>query len=415
MYVRSLFVIGLFLSLAAAPLHAQEWTRLRGPNGQGVSNARTIPVKFAESDFNWKVKLPGEGHGSPVLWGDKVFVVSADKGTAERMVTCLDAASGQAKWTKSFKSNTHDMHGFNHYGTCTPAVDADRVYTYFGSDKNSVLLALDHDGNKKWSADLGPFIGKHGPACSPMRYKDLVIVTHDQDPSGAVYAFDAKTGDKRWTAKRNGADNGASYGVPIVYTNAAGKDRLIVSSRGNGLTALDPASGGVVWELGDLLSLRSVANVVIAGDTLFTQSGSGGGGKQFFAVQVKDDDAKVRWETKRTIPYVPTPVVYNGYLYYFTDGAQVACMNPADGEVKWMTSLGQGLGFFGSPVCIDGKLYALSKDGRCVVVKASPDKFELLAINNLGELSYATPAVSGGRMYLRTLTHLISVGGQKLN
>lgn len=413
--LSSSFIV--ILSLLASPLLAQEWTRLRGPNGQGVSDARTVPVKFGEKDFNWKVKLPGEGHGSPVLWGSKVFVVTADKETADRTLVCLNAATGETLWTRTFAGEKYSMHQFNHYGTATPAVDAERAYIYLGSDKDSKVVAVDHSGEVKWQKSLGAFKGNHGPSTSPMLYKDLVIVTHDQIPSGAVYALNKSDGKQRWQVKRNGADNGASYGVPVVYKGADGTEQLIVTSKGNGMTGIDPTRGEVLWELGDLFHMRTVANPVIAGGLLFAQCGSGGTGKRFVAVQpsVAGNQAKLVWDTKRTIPYVPTPVAYDGYLYTVTDGGQAACYKPSESEPVWVDRIGRGLNFFGSPVCVNGNIYAIDKQGRVVVFKATPEKFELLAINELGEMSYATPAVANGKMYLRTLSHLISVGGESVD
>lgn len=414
--LSSSFIV--ILAVLTAPLSAQEWTRLRGPNGQGVSDARTVPVKFGEKDFNWKIKLPGEGHGSPVLWGNKVFVVTADKETADRSLVCLNAATGETLWTKTFKGQKYSRkHQFNHYGTVTPAVDAERVYIYLGSSEDCKVVAVDHAGEQAWEQSLGSFNGNHGPGTSPMLYKEMVIVTHDQIPSGAVYALNKSDGKQRWHVKRNGADNGASYGVPIVYKDADGNEQLIVTSKGNGMTGIDPNKGEVVWELGDLFHMRSVAGPVIADGLLFAQCGSGGTGKRFVAVQPGGNgkDAKLMWETKRTIPYVPTPVAYDGYLYTITDGGQAACYKPSESEPVWVERIGQGIGFFGSPVCVNGHIYAIDKQGRVVVFKATPEKFELLAINELGEMSYATPAVAGGKMYLRTLNHLISVGGESVN
>ena len=410
-----LFVCLCVLQTAA---HAQDWTRLRGPNGQGVSDATTVPVTFSEKQYNWKIKLPGEGHGSPVVWGKKLFVTVADKKSAVRHLVCIDTRTGKSSWKHEFKTNTFRMHSFNHYGTATPAVDGEHVYTYVGGDKECFVAALTHDGKPAWQMPLGSVTGKHGPSTSPMVYKDLLIVTHDQDPSGAVYAFDKKTGKQRWHLKRNGAGNGASYGVPVILKGADGKDQLIVISKGNGMTAIDPSQGKVLWEMDDLFPLRCVTSPIIAGDVILGQCGSGGGGKRFVAVKAGNASGgkgKLLWETKRSIPYVPAPLIYKGNMYYLTDGGQAACMDPKTGDVHWLERAGERLSFFGSPVCINGNIYAISKDGKCVVFKASVSKFELLATNDLGETSYATPAVSGGVMYLRTFTHLISVGGAKVN
>lgn len=410
--MQRLMIVLVLVGTIATTSHAQEWTRFRGPNGQGISDTKTIPTKFTANDYKWKQKLPGEGHGSPSLWGDKLFVISADKKSATRSVICLDAQSGKPVWETTLESNTHHLHQFNHYGTCTPAVDAESVYVYAGSDKNTRVIALDHDGKERWTADLGTFDGNHGPSTSPMLYKDMVIVTHDQIAKGGVMALNKADGKQRWRLDRKGADNGTSYGVPVVYTDASGQDQLIVASKANGVTAINPSNGKKIWELNDLMILRSVAGPVLGDNILFAQCGSGGGGKRFVAVEPGSagNKATLKWESKRGIPYVPTPIVYDGHLYYITDGGHAACLNPSDGTVLWQERIGDRLGFFGSPVCVNGHIYSMSKDGRCVVIKASPKKFELVSINNLGETSYATPAVANGRMYLRTLTHLICIG-----
>lgn len=405
------FCVTLVAPVAFA--NAQEWTRFRGPNGQGISDAKTIPTKFTAKDYTWKQKLPGEGHGSPSLWGDKLFLVSADKASATRSVICLDANTGKPAWETEIDGNTHHLHQFNHYGTCTPAVDANLVYIYAGSDKNTRVIALDHNGKTKWVSELGKFDGNHGPSTSPMLYKDMVIVTHDHIANGAVIALNKSNGKQRWKIARKGADNGTSYGVPVIYKDASGQDQLIVASKGNGVTAINPDNGKQIWELSKLMKLRSVAGPVIGDNILFAQCGSGGGGKGFVAVEPGSNasKAKLKWQSTRGIPYVPTPLFIDGYLYYITDGGHAACINPSDGAVLWMERIAEKLGFFGSPVCVNGHIYAIAKDGRCVVIKASPKKFELVSVNVLGESSYATPAVANGKMYLRTLTGIVCIGG----
>ena len=407
----------LLLLTTALPAAAQEWTRFRGPNGQGVSDAKTVPHKWTDKTFNWKIELPGEGYGSPVAWGDKLFVVCADAKSAERKLLCLNATTGKTAWIKTWPSKTYHLHGHNSYGTTTPAVDAQHVYMYFVNDEAVTLAALNHDGSPAWSANVGPFKSSHGGGTSPMIYKGLVIVTNDQVPKGGMYAFDKNTGKQVWRLARNGADNGTSYGVPCVFTGPDGKDQLIVASKGNGVSGIDPATGKLLWELSDIFHLRSVASPVIAGDLVFAQCGSGGGGKRFVGVRpgAAGQRAELVHDMKAKIPYVPTPVVHEGKFYYITDGGQAACLDPKTGKTLWFERIADRLAFFGSPVCVNGVIYAIARDGRVAVIRANPDKFELLAMNDLGEKSYATPAVAGGRMYLRTLTHLYSVGGSAVN
>ncbi len=402
---------------------ADDWARFRGPNGSGVSDATTVPVKFGKADYNWRVELPGEGYGSPVVVGNKLFVVCAKPNTAERMLVCLDATTGKQLWSRTWASKTYKLHRYNHYGTTTPAADTERVYMYWVNDANVTLKALDHDGQEKWSQDLGPFDSSHGGGTSPMLYKDLVIVTSDQRAAPgspgkpAIYAFKRDTGKQVWKLDRSPADNGTSYGVPCIYKDKEGNDQLIVGSKGDGVTGIDPMSGKVIWQMKDLFSLRVVASPIVAGDLVFSQMGSGGGGKRFVGVRPGSAASKPNLEVdlNRSIPYVPTPLYYKGHLYFVHDGGQAACLNPRNGDVVWNERIGNGVSFFGSPVCVNGVIYAISREGQCVTFKATPDGFDLIAINDLGEKSFATPAVANGRMYLRTFTHVISVGGKKVN
>jgi outer membrane protein assembly factor BamB len=403
--------------------HAQtdNWPRFRGPNGTGVSDATTIPTKFSEGDFNWKVQLPGEGHGSAVVWGNKIFVMCASKrdarDNAKRTLACLSAADGKILWTRSFDTKPYrKYHKLNNYGTTTPAVDAEQVYTYWASDRQTVLAAFDHQGNEKWRRDIGPFVSNHGGGTSPMVYKDMVIITNDQDGKAFLLAVDKKTGKKRWQVERKVADNGASYGLPPVYQPQGQKAQLVFASKANGLTGVEADSGKVIWELAGVFHLRVVAGPVIAGDIVMSGCGSGGSGHRFIGARIGSSDkaepAKEIYRKEKRVPYVTTPVVYKGMVYYVTDDGYATCMDPATGKAKWQEKFPKGTSFFCSLVCINGNIYIVSKKGEVFVFKASPDKFELLGKSSLGELSYATPAVANGRMYLRTLNHLISVGGK---
>jgi len=405
---------------ASAFAGANEWTRFRGPNGTGISEASTIPIEFTEADYNWKVKLPGEGHGSAVVWGDKIFVMAADpvkSGKAQRRLVCLSTKDGSIQWTREFESNLYKMHKYNNNGATPPAVDDKQVYIHWASDKAMMLVALDHAGNEKWSINMGPFAGNHGGGTSPMVYKDMVVITNDQDGKALLLAVDKKSGKVRWKIDRKISNNGVSYGVPTVYEPKGQKPQLIFASKANGMTGVDPGTGKVIWEVEGIYHLRLVAGPIISGDVIVGSCGSGSSGKRFVAVQAGSSDgskqAKELYRRESRIPYVSTPLVYKGLLYYVTDDGYATCMEPATGKVKWQEKGFPGKeSFFASPVCVNGNIYITSKTGVVYVIKASPDKFQILGKSSLGELSYATPAVAGGRMYLRTLNHLISVGGK---
>ncbi|HEY5315983.1 MAG TPA: PQQ-binding-like beta-propeller repeat protein, partial [Pirellulales bacterium] len=149
------------LACAVAPVQAQEWTRFRGPNGTGISLAKSVPTRWTESDYNWSVALPGIGHSSPVAWGDKIFVTSANEDTAERMVLCLDAADGHVLWKHNYSSAVHPKHLRNSFASSTPAVDQNHVYVSWTAPEEYTLMALDHDGRDAWRINLGPFVSQH--------------------------------------------------------------------------------------------------------------------------------------------------------------------------------------------------------------------------------------------------------------
>ncbi len=409
-------LIVLTIALLCSPAAAQEWTRFRGANGEGVSAAKTVPTLFGEKDFNWKVKLPGEGHGSVVVWGDRVFLQSGDEKAGERIVIALGVADGRTLWTKSFSTKPYRHHQLNSVGVSTPAVDAERVYVYLPSEEMAAVAALDHEGKQLWKYDIGPFNSKHGAATSPMVYKDIVVVTNDQDDKSSIVAVDKKTGQLKWSIPRKFSNNGASYAVPCVVEREGDKPQLIFGSANNGLTSVDPETGKVNWEMGTLMPLRVVASLIVADGLIIVQCGEGGGGKKCVAVKPGSADGtkqpEVAWEMKRNIPYVPTSVVFGGHVYSVTDGGIAGCMKLADGEVIWNERLDDK--YFGSPVCVNGVIYCIGRGGDLAVFRAS-EKFELLGKVKLGEASNSTPAVAGGRMYLRTATQLISVGGKNVN
>ena len=172
---RHSLVILLLLSSCYTGL-SQEWTRFRGPNGSGISPAKTIPTTWTEKDFNWKLPLPGAGHSSPVLWGDKIFLTTGDDQTRQVSVFCVSAAGGKVLWQKAFPFTPYHKNGYNTFASASPAVDQHRVYVCWTSPEHYTLMALTHDGQTVWEKDLGPFASQHGGGASPIVYQDKVIL-----------------------------------------------------------------------------------------------------------------------------------------------------------------------------------------------------------------------------------------------
>ena len=406
--------------LWASVSQGQEWTRFRGPNGQGISSAKTIPVKWTEEDYNWKVELPGGGHSSPVLWGDKLFVTSGDQQTGNSVIFALNVSDGKILWQKEYSLSKYRPNKLNSFATATPTVDADYVYVLVTSPEKTFLAALNHQGAEIWQRKFEGVRCQHGAGTSPIVHNDMVIFTHEHENSSSKdarsiwVAVDRKTGVTRWTLERQTGPK-TSYSTPCVYTPAGSKPQLIFNSNAHGMTGVDPGTGKVIWEVASAFPARVVSSPVIANELLVGSCGDGGSGKRLIAIRPGSSDGSIQPTEAYKIdsgyrPYVPTSIAKEGLLFTFHDRGYVTCRKSATGRQLWEEKPAGR--FFSSPVWVDGKLYCITMDGDVVVIKAA-ETYELLAINPLGETSHATPAITDGRMYLRTYSYLFSVGGKK--
>jgi outer membrane protein assembly factor BamB len=402
------------LAVALLPeVRAQDqWTRFRGPDGTGVSHARSIPVTFGEADYRWKVPLPGSGHSSPVLFGSKLFLTCEIREKNERFVACFDEADGRLLWSWKATFEPYSSHKFNSYAASTPAVDADRVYVSWISGATFIALALDHEGNELWQRRLENYQSRFGAGTSPIVLDDVVIVGNDHaGESCFLIGLDAKTGETRWKVPRK--TGLTSFVVPAVYRPKDGPAEVVFASPAHGITGLDPQSGKVNWELGGLFTQKTVSSPVIAGEVVFATSGKGGRGVESAAVRRGDAtssrQAELAYQVNDALPYVPTPIVVGELMFIWADNGVVTCVEAQTGKQLWQERIGGE--YFSSPICVNGHLYCVSKTGEVVVLEASP-QYKLLARNQLPEGSYATPAVANGCLYLRTFNHLICVEGK---
>lgn len=389
---------------------AEEWSRFRGPNGSGVGEAN-LPEALTEKDVRWKTALPGKGHSSPVIWGERVFVTANPEGTGRRVLVCVNAADGRIAWQRDFDgATTFRQHADNSYASATPAVDAERVYVAWLSPEGSGLAALDQkDGRELWRKDLGPFQSQHGPGTSPMVHDGLVFLDFDPDgPASFLVALEAKTGAERWRWKREGRKH--SSVTPCIFTPQQGAPQVISMSHTVGLTALDAKTGAVAWQMPGLFTKRCVASPIVAGDLIFGQCGEGQAESFVEAVRPAADgkSAQKVYEVIRVGGYVPTPLVVGEFLFLWKENGLVTCLRAANNEQVGSERV-QGP-FYGSPVAAGGRLYNVTRRGELVVVSAGA-KFQELARLPLGEGSFATPAMSGGRLYVRTFTQLFALGG----
>lgn len=398
--------------LAAAALTAnagaQEWTRFRGPDGAGISDAKNVPVKWTEKDLLWRVETPGEGHSQPVIWGDRIFLTSARDEGRERLLICLAKKDGRQRWVKKVEMSTHRKHRFNSFASGSPVVDKDRVFAAFVTPEAYEVRAWDHSGKELWKRSLGAFRSHHGFGSSPVLFESSLIVSNDQDGESAIVALDVKTGKDVWTCPRRSGPT--AFSTPFVLQREGERPQLLTTSTAHGISSIDPRTGRLNWEA-KVFDKRAVSSPVVAGDLVFGTCGSGAGGIYLAAVRLggKGDVTKTHlaYTLKDAAPYVPTPLVVGNRIYMISDNGIAGCADAATGRVLWTERLGGG--FFSSPVFIDGRIYVNSKKGETIVL-AAQDEFKLLARNPLGEGSYSTPCVDGDRLYLRTFTHLICVG-----
>jgi outer membrane protein assembly factor BamB len=391
---------------------AEEWSRFRGPDGTGISDATTVPVQWAEKDYNWKIKLPGVGYSSPVLWGERIFLTCSDAKTALRMILCLNITDGSTVWQRDYPSQVYRHHRDNSFASSTPAVDAEGIYLTWTTPEVITLLALHHNGKEKWRRNLGPFQSMHGSGTSPIVLDDLVVLANDQKGKAFLIAVDHKTGHTRWQIERRSGLTPAS--TPCIYRPAGGLPELIFTSTAHGITSVDPASGRINWEIDDVFLDRCVGSPVCTQDLIIASYGFGSRGTRLVAVRPGSKDKKsmpkVVYDIKKSVPLVPTSLVKDNLLFLWADDGTVTCVDVTTGKQNWRKRVRDR--FYGSPVWIHNRLYCISKKGEVVILDASKT-FELLARIPLGEPSYATPAVGNGVMYLRTHSHLISLGGKK--
>lgn len=405
--------------LSTSVTHGHEWARFRGPNGQGVSHAETIPIRWAEKDFNWKVSLPGGGHSSPVVWKDKIFITSGDPKAGCGTILALSVSDGQTLWQKEYSLGSYRRNNRNSYATTTPTVDADHVYVLWPASNETTLVALDHIGNEVWKRKFDGVHSRHGAGSSPVVFEDIVVFAHEQEQGDAVarsawIAVNRQTGQTRWRLLRENSAKMA-YSTPCVYRLGEDKPQLVFTSYAHGITGVDLRTAEVIWEAKSVFAHRVVSSPVIAGELIVGTCGRGASGKQLVAVRPdrmanpSEPEEVYRIETG-SVPYVPTSLAVGDLLFTCHDRGHISCLRSATGEQLWRQKPAGG--FYASPVYAGGNLYCVTTAGEVVVVKAAPS-YELLAINRLGERSHATPAISNGKIYLRTYTHLISIGGRR--
>lgn len=410
----SLMLVALALCPAVVATEpGSRWSRFRGPNGAGVQPNCHVPLPWSDDDVAWELKLPGKGNGSPVVFDNQVFVMSAEPDSAARYLLAIDLKSGTEIWRKTYASTPHRLHRQSSYASCTPCVDGNAVYFTWAAPENVVLKALSHQGEERWSRDLGSYLSQHGFGASPVVYDDKVILFDSQQaeqlpPNAApgvsrVLAFDAATGNPVWETPRT--TTRVCYGSPSRFKTDQGIDALLFSNTGDGLFALELDSGKPLWNT-RVFGKRCVSSPQVIGDLAIGTEGSGGGGNILVAVDIRSDQ-KVKFRINRAAPYVPTPVSKDGLLFLWDDKGIVTCVRLPNGEVVWSKRVGGNVS--ASPVIAGDKLIGVAEDGTVTLLSASPE-FKKLGSIKLGDITRATPLLAENYVLLRTNSKLICVG-----
>ncbi len=387
--------------------HADNWPQWRGPKGDGISAEKSVPVTWSTTqNVVWKTAIPGEGHSSPMVWNDSVFLTTAMPDTGERRLIRLDAKSGKILWQRPvLAAPVEAMHRENSPASSTPITDGTRVYTSFQNGKRADIACYDFAGKRLWSAQPVSFAGEHGYSYTPLLHGDLLIYDFCQNDDSAVIAFDKNTGRIRWRHTRKKKE--ISHITPI-FVNEGGRAQLITCG-GDEVRSFDPATGKTLWWCDGPTDV-CVAGLCHADGVVFA---TGGYPKRTrLAVRANGSGnvtaTHVVWTTGREVSYVPSPVFADGHLFTVVDDGLLYCFNPKTGKAVWDHRLGGR--FRSSLVLADGNIYAANDKGVTTVFRASSAGFQPVAANDLQEFCYTTPAIANGRIFIRTGGNLYCIG-----
>lgn len=412
--VRSLLLAALAVSLTGA-----NWPTFRGPGGTASSDDRGLPETWnATENVIWKSELPGYGTSSPITWENRIFLTcyngygldEAEPGEPEglrRFVLCLDRASGRIVWQREAQSELPDqdysgyiaLHG---YASSTPATDGKTVFAFFGK---SGVFAFDVAGKPKWRADVGSGTHNWGSASSPVLFENLVIVNAAVE-SQSLVALDVETGKEVWRAD----DIHRAWGTPVIGRAEDGSHEMALAMSGR-VVGFDPATGEELWTCDEVEDY--ICPSIVAAEGIFYITGGRSGTARAIRAGGRGDvtESHVLW-SQNVKSNVPSPVLYQGNLYWVNDKGQAACVDAATGELVYRERLPRSGRVYASVVAADDKIFAVSREAGTFVLAAGTE-FQELAQNDLSpddSIFNATPAISNGQLLLRSNRYLYCIG-----
>lgn len=379
-------------ALAAAPPTADDWPCWRGPTHDGQASAgQVVPHSWGDAEHVlWTVDVPGRGNGSPTVVGSRVYLATCDEATGSQSVLAYDRVTGKPLWQRQVHAAGAMRKNEKSTGaSATVSADGGRLFITFPNSDAVFCTALDLDGQVLWQTRVCDYAIHQGYGASPLVHDGRVFVIADHKNRGRVAALDPATGKVLWEKERPPAPN---YSSPIVW-KLFGRDQLILTGCDK-VAALDPATGETLWEK-EGATTECVTTTVTDGERVYS---SGGYPRNHIAAYRADGSGTISWENGERV-YVPSLLYAHGHLYAILDAGIAACFDAATGEEKWKQRLGGN--FSASPVMLGDTIFATSETGQTHVFRATPEKFEELAVNRLGDETFASPAICGGRLYFR--------------
>jgi outer membrane protein assembly factor BamB len=405
-WCRFIFLLCVVPLIGTACARAEEWPGWRGPRGDGTSTESDIPTRWSGTEnIAWKTEVPGIGHASPIVWEDRIFVVSCLQESQERILICFDRPTGRLKWQQVvLRSPLEEKHQLNSFASSTPTTDGHLVYVTFLDGREIVVAAYDFDGRRKWLVRPGTFSSKHGYCSCPVLFEDKVIVNGDHDGDAYLVALNRENGNAVWKVDRENKTR--SYCTPIIR-QIDGRTQMILSGS-KCVASYDPHDGSRHWII-DGPTEQFVASLVFDGKLLFLTAGF----PDLHMMAIRPDgrgnvtDTHIVWRTTRGAAYVPSPIAEGGYFLAVSDGGVASCFDAASGNRAWTERLGTH--YSSSAVSAEGLVYFTSDDGTTTVIRPGA-RLDVVAENKLGEYCYASAAISRGNILFRGEKSLYCVG-----